>query len=443
MQSLNKEEVNYFNETYQSPEKNYDIYILFLEKGYSLLKNEGSLGYILPHKFFQGETGSKIRHFLYKNRAVKEIVDFTTNQIFEGATTYTCLLFINKSENKKFLYKKFALGENFKNLQNISFDSKNIDVLEANPWNFSDNLTQEIINKIKSKKDKFEDITSKIFKGSSTGNDEIFLFDLVEDKGEVFTVFSEKLNHNLDLEQGLLVPFVFGEDIKRYKKIRAKKLLLFPYEPNEEGVSLIKIDRLKISYPLIYKYLIEVKQDLLKRKVKLDDSNFYKYSAARSLGEYKQSKIMIPDMLVRIRIGYDKDGVYFHGPAIHSVVFKEEFKKYDPLFYLGILNSKIFWFFISNTSTALSGDAYRLTPEFLNSFCFPETSRIKKEQVSIITDHAKEIILLEEQFAKLSENSEKWLKLRSEIEKIDHKINDEVYKLYDLTTEEIKIVEDS
>jgi type I restriction-modification system DNA methylase subunit len=53
IQTLNKNEVDYFNKTYESPEKNYDIYILFIEKGFKLLKENGILGFILPHKFFR------------------------------------------------------------------------------------------------------------------------------------------------------------------------------------------------------------------------------------------------------------------------------------------------------------------------------------------------------------------------------------------------------
>jgi adenine-specific DNA-methyltransferase len=93
---------------------------------------------------------------------------------------------------------------------------------------------------------------------------------------------------------------------------------------------------------------------------------------------------MIPDMLVTNRMGLDTEGVLFHGPAIHSVLFKDKSKNEDINFYLGILNSKIFWFFIKNTSTALRGDAYRLTPEFLNPFCFPKIENNKESSKKII-----------------------------------------------------------
>ena len=56
---------------------------------------------------------------------------------------------------------------------------------------------------------------------------------------------------------------------------------------------------MRSEYPKAFKYLIETKKELLRRKVKMTDEEFYKYSAARSLSEYEQPKIMIPDMLVK------------------------------------------------------------------------------------------------------------------------------------------------
>ena len=55
---------------------------------------------------------------------------------------------------------------------------------------------------------------------------------------------------------------------------------------------------------------------------------------------------------------------------------------------LGILNSKLFWFFISNTSTALKGNAYRLTPKYLNNFHFPDlnANETKLNEIKVLVE---------------------------------------------------------
>jgi len=445
IQNLDKKEVSYYNKIYISPTKNYDIYILFIEKAFKLLKEGGILGLILPHKFFQGEMGTNIRKFIYQNKALYKIVDFGTNQVFDEASTYTCLLFLSKKQNNHFSYKKFKLGEDFKNLHDISFEK--MELIDMDKWNFASGLTKNVISKILNQQNRFSEITKRIFKGSSTGNDEIFLLKPIKENKDAYLVFSKKLNQNIELEKSILHPFLYGEDIKRYSPPQSKRLLLFPYVQNEDKVQLLSIDVLKKDYPLTYKYLEKVKSDLLKRKIELDDDNFYKYSAARSLSYYQQPKIMIPDMLVSIRISYDEHGNFYHGPAIHSVVFNEKVGEHNPYFYLAILNSKLFWFFITNTSTALRGDAYRLTPEFLNSFCFPainlKDSREKQFYDKVIL-FAEKILSLNRSLLKIGDKqTDERKRIEEEIEKIDKEIDNLVYNIYGITDQEKKIIEES
>ena len=445
IQNLDKREVEYFNENYYSPEKNYDIYILFIERGFKQLKQGGELGFILPHKFFEGENGRRIRHFISDSKSMNKIINFNSNQVFEAATTYTCLLFLSRNVHQKFLYKEFKLGDNFKVLEDLNFEERDIELLSTDPWNFSPNQIFKILSKIKANGISFKDITSKIFKGSSTGNDDIFLMDVVEDGKNSTRVYSTFLDLELEVEKELLKPFLYGEDIRKYRDLASHKVLLFPYHTVNGKKTLIQSKLMKSEYPRAFAYLNETKKELLKRKVKMTEDEFYKYSAARSLSEYEQPKIMIPDMLVKNRVGYDEKGVFYHGPAIHSALFNESAKDIDTLFYLAILNSKIFWFFITQTSTSLRGDTYRLTPEFLNPFPFPKLnfSDSKKNQTyHEVIRLVKEIISLSR---KLFEIHDKKTDERDDIEalirKIDKEIDYKIYFFYDLTEGEINLIE--
>ena len=442
IQTLDKKEVDYFNRNYESPQQNYDIYILFIERCFALLKEGGILGFILPHKFFQGENGEKIRKFIYNNRALHKIVDFGTNQVFEDATTYTCLLFLQKSKNKQFFYKQFKLGDDFKNLSSMTFESKDIRILEADKWNFSSGDIQSVLTKIKKQKNNFRDITKKIFKGSSTGNDEIFLLDLIKKGRDTSIAFSTILNKEIEIENELLHEFIYGEDVRRYAIADSKKVLLFPYLMLDGEARLIQIDSLKKDFPLAFGYLNKVRNELMTRKVPLDDKNFYKYSAARSLAEYAQAKIMIPDMLVSNRIGFDQKGTLYHGPAVHSIVFNEKAKGHHPNYYLGILNSKLFWFFIVNTSTALRGNAYRLTPEFLAPFSFPDVNAENKGLHDKLVTHVDRMLLLSGRLAELQDRkTDERAEIEEQIRQLDTEIDEVVYAVYGITANEKSVIE--
>jgi len=101
MQETNPTTVKYLSQYYESASKgNYDIYVVFVERALSLLNEKGRFGYILPHKFFNSQYGEPLREVLAKGSHVTHVVHFGDQQVFDGATTYTCLLFLAKAGSK-------------------------------------------------------------------------------------------------------------------------------------------------------------------------------------------------------------------------------------------------------------------------------------------------------------------------------------------------------
>ena len=116
------QEVEFYKKKYSSASKgNYDIYVVFVEKGLSLLNKNGLLGYILPHKFFNAQYGEPLRSLIVKGKNLKEIVHFGHQQVFENATTYTCLLFLGKKENEKFSFAKIEDVKAWSTLRQMDF----------------------------------------------------------------------------------------------------------------------------------------------------------------------------------------------------------------------------------------------------------------------------------------------------------------------------------
>ncbi len=495
VQTMDKAQTDYYSIEYnECAEGNIDLYLLFLYKGSILLRKDGLLGFILPNKFFTAENGQKIRNYLNLRKLVYEIDDFTTNQIFEGATTYTTLIFL-KEQSETFKYRRFKLKEDTKAIENKDYSVFPESELSIPTWTFMTPEISAIIDKIRKQPNNLESITEKISKGSSTGNDKIFLVDLIQENGMISTVKTDSGNI-IQIEKALLRPFVYGEDVKRYIIDRTTRYLIFPYYTNALGVKeLIPLQTLSELYPLGYNYLLENKDVLMTRKVALTEDTFYKYSAARNLNEYEHTKILIPDMLVKNRIAYDIVGDIFHGPAIHNLVFNEKVKNVNEKVFLAILNSSLFWFFIKNTSTALSGDAYRLTPEYVGPFGIPNIPECADQQPFIdladkmlslnkdlqakrarfirrlqdnmpdikITgtletfdtlDFAGFVAELKKQKIKLSlVQQDEWedyfnqyktdcTELTSAISTTDSEIDSRVYALYGLTEDEIKVIEE-
>ncbi|MFZ1466872.1 MAG: Eco57I restriction-modification methylase domain-containing protein, partial [Anaerolineae bacterium] len=98
-------EVEHYKRAYRAASKgNYDIYVVFVEQGLKLLNEHGSLGFILPHKFFNAQYGEPLRKLLSEGQHLSKVVHFGDQQVFEGATTYTCLLFLERGGRKEFQF---------------------------------------------------------------------------------------------------------------------------------------------------------------------------------------------------------------------------------------------------------------------------------------------------------------------------------------------------
>ncbi len=104
VQELNRwapEECGFYKWRYRSAARgNYDIYVIFIERALELLAADGLLGFICPHKFWQATYGAGIRRIIAGGRHLRAVVDFTDQQVFHGATTYTAIHVLSKKPNR-------------------------------------------------------------------------------------------------------------------------------------------------------------------------------------------------------------------------------------------------------------------------------------------------------------------------------------------------------
>ena len=106
---------------------------------------------------------------------------------------------------------------------------------------------------------------------------------------------------------------------------------------------------------------------------------------------------------------------------------------------MAILNSKLSGFIVKNSvsNIAITQSLLKKFPIYKIDFSNPK----EKEKHDNLAKLVDKILKLNKELQKTAENSNKWNSIKSEIEKTDRKIDEEVYKLYSLTPEEIKIVE--
>jgi len=130
--NLDKKDKEYWKQKFDSSKGKYDLYYLFVEKVFNLLKNEGNLGFIIPNKFCAASSAKELRKILINNSEIIKIISVSKLPIFKEASNYPIVLLSKKGEKAKSLDVGFALKEKEiidENFTNYSLGQKDIESL--------------------------------------------------------------------------------------------------------------------------------------------------------------------------------------------------------------------------------------------------------------------------------------------------------------------------
>ncbi|MBZ0191096.1 MAG: Eco57I restriction-modification methylase domain-containing protein, partial [Candidatus Kuenenia stuttgartiensis] len=424
---------------YLSASGSFDIYACFVELGIRLMHDSGNIAYILPHKFFQASFGKNLRKLISSQKLLRKIVDFGSSQVFESATTYTCLLFLS-SQNKNFKFAELKPNTKLDDLNDVfasinsnnDLRSENVDVaiisnntVTEKEWHFSASSAGNILSKLKQQPRTLADICEKIFVGLQTSADKIYFLEHISEKDGVINAFSKSLDREISIEKEIVKPLLKGADVHRYSKLQPKIWCIFPYELKNNKVFLYSQKEIKRKFPLAWKYLLENKNELENREHGRFKKNWWCFSRPQNLTEFEKMKILTPDIASNCQMTIDDKGLY-HTTTVYSFVFKENGKE-SSKYFLALLNSKLLWYFLTTTGSVLRGGFFRFKTNYLLPFPIPkELSQSEQKPFIAVVDQ----ILITKKKDPSTDTSA-----------MERQIDQMVYKLYDLTPEEIAIVE--
>jgi type I restriction-modification system DNA methylase subunit len=416
---------DYFQRKYKVYHGTADLYSYFFERGISILREGGLFGIIVANKWMRANYGEPLRKWL-KKQDIKEIVDFGDLPVFESATTYPCIFISSKS-------KKASASIDVVNVKTLKFGvslqdyvsqqtqklSKNL--LDDSGWNLAGEAEHSLLKKLQSKGIPLSEyVKGNIYRGVLTGLNEAFVIDEETKK---------KLIKDDKKSAEVIKPFLAGRDIKRYQESKSDKFLIF----TKRGID---ID----NYPAIKEYLTQFKTQLqpkpkdFKGKVwKGRKPGSYKWyemqDAVDYHKEFEKPKIIIPAIVKSGSYTFDKSGYYSNDKT--SII------PLDDKYLLAVLNSKACDHFLKSIAATKQNGYFEYKPMYIEQLPIPiATSSINLE----ITKLTNQILQLHKQ---KSETKVPALQeqLENQITYTDNKINELVYKLYELTEEEIKIIE--
>jgi predicted type IV restriction endonuclease len=442
MKEYAPQEVEFYKKQYVAASKgNYDIYVVFVEKGLSLLRSGGRLGYILPHKFFNAHYGEPLRGLIAQGKHLADVVHFGDQQVFTNATTYTCLLFLDKDGRDTFHVAKVDDLAAWRAEKVATKGEMQADEINTGEWNLVVGSGAQLYRKLQEMPVTLEQVAEKISQGIRTSANEIYVLDLVSIQDNTIVAHSKELDKDVTIEKDLVSSFLLGREIKPYQLLSSGKVVIIPYRAQASLSVLIAEQEFRQRYPLTYSYLRDNKGYLENReRGRMRGPEWYGYVYPKNIELMSSAKILIPDIANRASFALDEKGEYAFTSG-YGITLKDSTRE-SIKYILGLLNSKILDFYLKRISTTLRGGFFRYFTQYVERL---PIRTIDFDDPADVARHDRMVALVERmldlhrRFAAAKLAHEKHL-LQQQIDVTDKAIDTLVYELYALTPEEIAIV---
>ncbi|EJH2830278.1 Eco57I restriction-modification methylase domain-containing protein [Campylobacter jejuni] len=402
-----------------------DIYTYFYELGFNVLKDSGGvLSYITSNKYTRAGYGEALREFLLKNVKFLEYTDLNGIKVFDSATVDTSILCFEKSKSKDNKFKYLALSNEI--LKTCAYDiglykdfaefSQNS--LSKESFTFSDENTSALKAKIERIGTPLKEWYGlNINYGIKTGLNEAFII-TTEKRNEILANCKDEAEKELTAK--LIRKMLRGRDIKRYSYEWAGLWVIGTFPSLKLDIE---------QYPALKQYLsqflprIEQSGEKGCRK-KTSNKWFETQDNIAYYEEFEKEKIVWNRISSDLCFSYDNQKNFILD-SMFSITF---YSNINLKYLIANLNSSISKFWIKNNAATL-GDGIYGAKIYIEKLPIPKINSKNQKLVDELINLVDEILKAKEQNKNAS------------TQELENKINSLTYKLYNLTEDEIKIIE--
>ena len=352
----------YLEKRYEVVSDRADLYCYFYERGLRLLKPGGRLGYISSNTFFKTGSGKPLREYLLKEATIESVVDFGDLQIFEGVTTYPAILTMKRGAAPKGhelrFWKVDALpNNNFLATWEAAADPYPQKALGAGSWELENPALRTLRDKIITGKKSLKDTYGKPLYGVKTGLNPAFVID-----GQTKKLLCSKDPCSSDV----LRPFIEGKHLKRWRSEPEDRwLILLPkgwtkarYTISDEESAFCQFAS---DYPAIAEWLAPFETRAKKRT---DQGDFWwELRACAYYDRFNDSKLLYGDIVANPSMQIDASGAICDttGFIVPNVSFAD----------LAVLNSNVIWFIFKAMTPLARGGYYRAKTQYIQNLPLP------------------------------------------------------------------------
>lgn len=445
VQELNEwapEECEFYKWRYKSAKKgNFDIYVVFVERCLDLLAPDGLLGFIVPNKWWQAQYGEGLRKLIAEGRHLSSLIDFTDQQVFTGATTYTAIHTLQHKPHDGAIDVAVVTDLRDGQAQCVAIDSGRIPAdggfvrfratppQSGAPWSFQSVGDEGWCKAVAAEHPRLIDIAPDIFVGLQTSADTVFVFEDYRDAKGTTDVLSLALEKRVKVETELLRPVVRSGEIGRHWA-NATARVLFPYTVNGSRASIVPAKQMEAEYPLAWAYL-RANEKLLRGREsgKFDHDEWYGLMR-KNLERWESPKVMIPYMITDLGAWFDETGDHYF-VNVTTGGFGIRTDKVDMRYLAALLSSTLLDRWFKSQAGRFHSGYFGANKQYLENIPIklPETADEKKKAARI-AESVRAIMAVKTKLrdAKLSDRDRKTLE--GEVESLEARIDEAVFALY-------------
>ncbi|GAA8999485.1 class I SAM-dependent DNA methyltransferase [Helicobacter pylori] len=424
---LQKQYQDFYNST-------ADIYTYFFALSYHLLKDKGFNAFITSNKYARARYGAQLRELLLKKTTIVSYMELNALKVFESAAVDTSIMsFIKQTPPKESRFKYYEPTPDDKNdLKSARSLPMKQNALSTEIFIFANATLLDLRDKMESVGAPLKDWDIQINYGIKTGANEAFII-TTEKREEILNAC--KTQEERKRTEALIKPILRGKDIKRYSYEWAGEWVIFipwhfPNTNNPKNMEENEQDFF-IHYPIIYYHLLSHKDKLLKRNKDETGKRYEWYClqrwAANYYQDFEKEKIVYPETSQGAYFIYENSGIFLEKTAFMIVS-----DAYNLKLLTALLNSKLITFYFKNFcgGCILGKSGYQYNKHALEKIPIPKITPQNQKLAHKITDCAKAILEAKEKDPKAN------------TQELEKEIDALVYQLYNLTDEEIKIIEE-
>ncbi|MDU9762649.1 class I SAM-dependent DNA methyltransferase [Helicobacter pylori] len=416
---LQKQYQDFYNST-------ADIYTYFFALSYHLLKEKGFNAFITSNKYARAKYGAKLRELLLKKTTIVSYMELNALKVFESAAVDTSIMnFIKQTPPKESDFKYYEPTPNDKDdLKSTPSLLMKQNALSTESFIFANTTLLDLRGKMESVGTPLKDWDIQINYGIKTGANEAFII-TTEKRDAILNAC--KTQEERERTEALIKPILRGKDIKRYSYEWAHLWVINTHNGYTSNLKF-KIPPIDIEkYPATKAHL-DAHWDTIATRCDQGDTPYNLRNCAY-LEDFEKEKIVWNPVSGEYFFTFIKDEIYFNNSLF--MMTSKTLKTRDFYYICGLLNTTLYkWLTIQMTNLITIG-----------KYAYGSKDKIERLPIPQITEKNQEladkIIALVDKILQAKEKDPK-----ANTQELEKEIDALVYRLYNLTDEEIKIIEE-